>query len=112
MTLASICDAFQVDPIRAFELWTGSKPDPTEYRGIVRAVMDAASLAECYRMDATRPKDMTPDQVSFMTEADELADEYTVEHWGDERIESVHERLARMRQEQGEGDDDQDDVIP
>jgi hypothetical protein len=110
VTLAAICESFQVDPIRAFELWTGNRPTREAYKDITRAVMDAAYLADCYRMDAERPKDMTPDQVTFMMEADELTDAYLVEHWGEAPTEGVHERLARMRQEQGEGNDLDEDL--
>jgi hypothetical protein len=74
------------------------------------ATMDAMFLDECYRVDAERPKDMSPDMVSFMIEADELADAFVQESGGGPPPESIHDRLARMRREQGEDDDDPDAV--
>lgn len=72
------------------------------------ATMDAMYLAECYRADADSPKDMSPDMVSFMIEADEFADAYVEETGGGPVAESVFDRLARERREQGEDDGTED----
>lgn len=72
---------------------------------IMIATMDAMYLAECYQTDAERPKDMSPDMVSFMIEADEIADAYVEATGGEPAAESVFDRMARMRREQGEDDD-------